>query len=58
MRAVTQSSFGDASTLQLSKDVPLPALSSRHVLIRVHYSALNRMDIMQVGKTLYGPMLP
>lgn len=47
MRAIIQTVVGDPSSLTISEDVGLPQVGYRCLLIRVQYSALNRMDLLQ-----------
>ncbi|MGB1699212.1 MAG: zinc-binding dehydrogenase [Nannocystaceae bacterium] len=44
MRAVSLSSHGDSSVLQLGS-IPVPAMVPGHVRVQVHACALNRLDI-------------
>jgi putative PIG3 family NAD(P)H quinone oxidoreductase len=46
MRAVVIARFGGPEVLEL-RDVPKPAATADHVLVRVHASALNRADLLQ-----------
>jgi putative PIG3 family NAD(P)H quinone oxidoreductase len=47
MRAVYIASFGDPYGIEV-RDVPEPALPPRHVLVKVHATALNRADLLQL----------
>jgi NADPH:quinone reductase len=46
MRAVVIPAYGEADVLEL-RDVPVPALRERDVLVRVRAAGLNRADVLQ-----------
>jgi len=46
MKAVLQSEFGGSETLYIG-ETAIPIITENEVLIKVHYSALNRADILQ-----------
>jgi NADPH:quinone reductase-like Zn-dependent oxidoreductase len=45
MKAIVCDGYGLADVLKVGTR-PLPVLSQEEILIKVHYSALNRADIM------------
>jgi len=47
MRAIIQTIPGDPWSLVVNEDVPLPQPGYRGLLIRIQYTALNRMDLLQ-----------
>ena len=57
MRAITISSYGDASVLKHSDAVPKPMPGSGQVLVKIHAAGVNFVDIYQRRGT-YPVMLP
>ncbi|CAF0908510.1 unnamed protein product [Rotaria sordida] len=59
MRAILIREFGDASVCKLVKDVPIPDIQSREVLIRVHAAGINPVDTyIRSGTYSRRPNLP
>lgn len=46
MKAIVISEFGGPEGLQV-REVPVPEVSGKHVLIRVHFAGINRPDVFQ-----------
>ncbi|KAL6064307.1 NAD(P)-dependent alcohol dehydrogenase, variant 3 [Balamuthia mandrillaris] len=45
MKGVLMTNYGSPEVLQYSENLPLPELGPRDVLVRVHYSSLNPIDV-------------
>lgn len=59
MRAILIKEFGDASVCKLVRDVPIPDIQSRDVLIRVHAAGVNPVDTyIRSGTYSRRPNLP
>ena len=56
MYAVTINKYGDASNFQIEKDIDLPKPNPNQILIKVHASSVNPIDLMKregYGRTIF-----
>ncbi|CAF1196856.1 unnamed protein product [Adineta ricciae] len=59
MRAIVVKEFGDANVCQLIRDVPIPNIQHREVLIRVYAAGVNPVDTyIRSGSYSRRPTLP